>query len=477
MVEGAPPPSVSHRYAKVPHLWALGVGSVIAGNYYGWQATLIAGFNGMLIITAFVTVLYVLLAFSVAEMAAMLPTGGGPYVFTLHGIGPRAAFFAGVAETIKIVVTVGTSFYMIFLYLDALFGLDADYSPLWWILFAGLFIGLNVLGIQVMFRVQVVATLLCVLVLVVFYVGAATKLDYNKWVVQQDMTYSSWSDSIQGISFALWFYFGIEELPLAVEETINPEKNIPRGLAVSMLTLIVLAFSTITFSCLIDPGAAGMYEAAAPLVVGYRSVFGDTTTTSYFTWITVVGIITSTYTFVFYMGRLLFAIARDGYFPQFLAKENPTNGTPYMALITGGAVALLVDIVLYYTIGDVHLGAVVINLALIGGLVSYILQLVSFIRLRLYHPELPRPYRSPFGVAGAVLCLAMCAIVLASIVYSGISGSDFLASVVGAIVIFALSTIYFFHTVKPRLERRHASATPSHVKLRESLLSVASINA
>lgn len=472
MVEGVVH-SESHRYAKVPHLWALGVGAVIGGDFYGWQATLIAGFSGMLIIMAFVTVLYVLLAFSIAEMSAMMPTGGGPYVFSLHGIGPRAAFFAGLAETLKVVVTVGTTFYTIFVYLDALFGLGSNYGPLWWALFAGVFIGLNIMGVEATFRVQVFATLLSVLMLVIFYVGAATQLDYNKWVVQQDMQYSNWSDSIQGISFGLWFYFGIEELPLAAEETINPEKNMPRGLMASILTLIVLSFATAIFSCTIDPGALGMYEAAAPLVVGYRSVFGDTTTTSWFTWITVIGIISSTHSFVFCMGRLLYAIARDGYFPEFLTKTHPTRGSAYMALITGGVFALIVDIVLHYAIGDVHLGSVLIDLALIGGLISYTFQLVSFIMLRINEPDRHRPYRSPFGVPGAVLCLVLCAISLFSIIYSGASSNDFRASVIVAIVVFALGTVYFFKSVKPRLESK-AIKSPAQIKeMRESLLSKA----
>lgn len=95
----------THRYAKVPQLWALGVGTVIGGDFYGWQSTLIAGFYGMLIIMAFVTVLYTLLSFSIAELSATIPSGGGPYVFSLHGIGPRAAYFAGLAETTSSMLT------------------------------------------------------------------------------------------------------------------------------------------------------------------------------------------------------------------------------------------------------------------------------------------------------------------------------------------------------------------------------------
>ncbi|KAF1318366.1 Amino acid/polyamine transporter, partial [Globisporangium splendens] len=461
----------SHRYAKVPHLWALGVGAVIGGDFYGWQSTLIAGYLGLLVILAFVTVLYVLLSFSIAEMSSMMPTGGGPYVFSLHGIGPRAAFFAGLAETLKVVVTVATTFYTIFLYLDALFGLGSDYSPLWWVLFATVFVGLNVMGVEASFRVQVFATLLSVFMLVIFYVGAATKLDYNRWVVQQDWEFTNWSDAIKGVSFGLWFYFGIEELPLAAEETIEPEKNMPRGLVASILTLVVLSFCTATFSTFIDPGAVGMYQSTAPLVLGYQSVFGDTTTTSYFTWITVIGIISSTHSFVFCMGRLLFAIARDGFFPEFLTKVHPTRGSAYAALIAGGVVSQVIAIVLHFVIGDVRLGGVLINLALIGGLISYAFQLTSYILLRMREPERLRPYKSPFGVPGAVLCLALCVAALAAIVYSGASDRDFRASLAAAVILFALGTLYFLKSVQPRLQKQ-GRASPTRIKeMRETLIS------
>lgn len=466
----------THRYAKVPQLWALGVGTVIGGDFYGWQSTLIAGFYGMLIIMAFVTVLYTLLSFSIAELSATIPSGGGPYVFSLHGIGPRAAYFAGLAETIKVIATVSTTFYSIFLYLDALFDIGIDYSPLWWIGFNVLFVALNIMGVVASFRVQVFATLLSMIMLIVFYVGAATQMDFDKWVATQDWEFKSWSDSIQGISFGLWFYFGIEELPLAVEETIEPEKNMPRGLAASMITLIIVSFCTAIFSSLIEPGAQAVFQSTAPLVVGYQSVFGDTTITSYFTWITVIGIISSTHSFVYCMGRLLFAIARDGYLPQFLTKVHPTRGSAYAALITGGVVNQALAIILRYTVGYARLGPVLMNLALFGALISYTFQLVSFIMLRVKEPDRPRPYRSPFGVPGAVLCLVLCAVSLFAIVYSGTSSKDFLVAVVTATTLFAIGTLYFFLRVQPRLASGTGGASsPAALKvMRQNLLSAQS---
>ncbi|GAB9466921.1 hypothetical protein Gpo141_00004284 [Globisporangium polare] len=452
--------TTSHRFAKAPHLWALGVGAVISGDFFGWQAAMVAGFDGLLVILSIVTVLYVLLSFSIAELSTTLPAGGGPYIFALHGIGRSAAFFAGLAESLKVVVTCAVVVTGIGSYLNQLLGLGEDYAPLWWCLFYVLFVILNVLGVELSFRIQLVATLLSVALLLVFYVAAIPKVSYDQWVVQQDWQFPEGLDGmIKGLSFALWFYLGIEELPLAVEDTIEPEKNMPLGLVSSIGTLVVLSYCTVIFNSMIYPGAAVISTSGSPLLDGYKSVFGDNSTTSGFTWLLIVGLICSFHSFIYCMGRLLFAIARDGFFPRALTKVSK-HGTAYVALIAGSAIGLVVALLLHFIIGDVRLGSVLINLALIGALVSYAFQLVAFIRLRWNEPDRHRPYKSPFGVPGAMLCLVLCALALFSIIYSGVQSTDFLASVIGGIIIFALGGVYYFHAVKPHLGAAKAIRDP-----------------
>jgi ethanolamine permease len=461
---------VGHRYAKAPHLWALGVGAVISGDFFGWQAGLIAGFDGLLIILAIVTVLYVLLSFSIAELSTTVPANGGPYVFALHAIGPRAAFVAGLAESLKVVITGAVIVTGIGSYLAQLLDLDAKYGPIWWAIFYVAFVALNAVGVEMTFRVQAVATLLSVLLLLVFYVGAATKVSYDDWVVAREMQYTGWDGAIKGFSFTLWFFLGIEELPLAVEETIEPGKNMPRGLLSSIVTLTVLSFATVIFNAMISPGADVIAASVSPLLEGYKTVFGDNSTTSGFTWLLIVGLIASFHSFIFCMGQLLYAIARDGFLPQVLTIRHKTRDTAYMALIIGSVIGYVVTVVLHFAIGDTRLGSVLINLALIGAVVSYSMQLASFIRLRVTEPERERPYRSPFGVPGAVVCMALCAVALFSIIYSGTSSYEFLASVIGGIVYFLVGFVYFLLRVQPRLG---ANALASAKDMRENLLSSA----
>lgn len=95
----------NNRFATAKHLIALGVGSVISGDYFGWQNALIGGILGLILAVIPTVIMYVLLCLSISELSTMLPTTGGPYVFALHAFGRRAAYFAGLAEALKVVVT------------------------------------------------------------------------------------------------------------------------------------------------------------------------------------------------------------------------------------------------------------------------------------------------------------------------------------------------------------------------------------
>ncbi|RLN98875.1 hypothetical protein BBJ28_00014493 [Nothophytophthora sp. Chile5] len=469
-----PKTTTSRRSATAPQLWALGIGAVISGEYYGWQSSLVAGFNGMLIVLSMMTVLYVMLAFSLAELSSTIPAGGGPYIFALHSIGPRAAFFSGLAETLKVIAVNSSTFYTIYSYLQALFNVDEKYAPLFFVAFGFIFGSLNIFGVQASFRMQACSTTLCVILLLIMFFSAIPHVDYNRWVVQEDWKYTDLSSAIEAIPYAMWFYLGIEELPLASDETIEPEKNIPRGLFMCIVTLVILSFGTATFSSLISPGAAAMADVSAPLVTSFQTIFGNGATTTFFKWMTVIALCSSPNSYVYFMGQLLFAIAKDGYYPKFLAYEHPTRGTAVGALLFGTISCVMIAVVLHYAIGDDDLGSVLINLTLLGALISYIFQLLSFVFLRYRQPDRPRPYRSPFGLPGAFVGLLLCFISIFAILYTSVTDTIFLASIVVTVLVFIAGTIYFLKCVQPLIENKTLGSPNPTKDMNENLLSARS---
>jgi ethanolamine permease len=67
------------RHARVWSLWALGVGAVISGDFFGWNFGLAYGFGGLLVATLIITVMFFGLCWSIAEMSPALPHTGGAY--------------------------------------------------------------------------------------------------------------------------------------------------------------------------------------------------------------------------------------------------------------------------------------------------------------------------------------------------------------------------------------------------------------
>ena len=63
------------------------------------------------------------------------------------------------------------------------------------------------------------------------------------------------SSALVELPFALWLYLGIEQLPLAAEESHDPKRDMPRGILYGLVTLIVVSFLTVVLSAGIAPGS------------------------------------------------------------------------------------------------------------------------------------------------------------------------------------------------------------------------------
>jgi len=167
-------------YAGVWSLWALGVGAVISGHYSGWNLGLATGgWGGMFVATIIIAVMYLGLTFSIAEMSPALPHTGAAYSFARTAMGPWGGFVTGLCENVEYVLTPAVIVFFIGSYLGAIFGTPAAFQPVWWIGGYILFVGLNVVGVELSFRVTLVVTLMALAVLAVFWIFAIPLVDFS----------------------------------------------------------------------------------------------------------------------------------------------------------------------------------------------------------------------------------------------------------------------------------------------------------
>jgi ethanolamine permease len=76
-------------------LWAIAVGLVISGEYFGWNLGWAqAGPVGMLVATLVVTVLYITFILSFTELTTAIPQAGGPFDYAHQALGPLGGLVA-----------------------------------------------------------------------------------------------------------------------------------------------------------------------------------------------------------------------------------------------------------------------------------------------------------------------------------------------------------------------------------------------
>lgn len=93
-----------------------------------------------------------------------------------------------------------------------------------------------------------------------------------------------------------------------------------------------------------------------------------------------------------------FSLSRAGYFPRVLSLTHKTRHTPHVALVVGALLGFAVACAIRALGTGSPVGAVLLNMAVFGAVLSYVLQMASYVLLRRRHPDLPRPYRSPLGM-------------------------------------------------------------------------------
>lgn len=445
------------RYAGVFSLWALGVGAVISGQFSGWNFGLAFGWGSMLVATVIITVMYLGLTYSIAEMSPALPHTGGAYSFARSAMGPWGGFVTGVAENIEYVLTPAVVVFFIGSYMGAILETGPELQPLYWVGGYVIFLALNLFGVALSFRVTVVVTLLALACLAVFYVSAIGQFDFTKNAMNIDYVDGApvelpegggpWFPAgIHGIlaalPFAVWLYLAIEQLPLAAEETQDPKRDMPKGILLAMFTLIVSAFLVLTLNSGVAPGSFGLSTSGEPLLDGFRTLFGSDLA-KILALVAIMGLIASFHAIIYAFGRQIYSLSRAGYFPRGLSVTSGTHKTPTAALIAGSVLGLGVMLVIWFIYGaetgGAFIGAALLNMAVFGAMISYVMQGVSFILLRVKMPNIERPYRSPFGILGAALTIVIAIVTI----YFQVTDPAFRDPVIGVAIYYAVTILYF----------------------------------
>jgi ethanolamine permease len=467
------------RHAGVWSLWALGVGAVISGHFSGWNLGLApGGWGGMLVATIIIAIMYLGLTFSLAEMSPAMPHTGGAYSFARTAFGPWGGFLTGLAENVEYVLTPAVIVFFIGEYVTAivatLLGVDAavltPYKPLFWLGGYTIFVLLNYLGVELSFKFSLIITLLALACLAVFYISAIPQADFHRWALNiasdgsqiadgnGPMFPFGWYGVLAALPFAVWLFLAIEQLPLAAEESVDPKRDMPKGILAGMFTLLLSAFLVLwlnssipvqkevvdaaTGAKSIEEGAFAIGKSGEPLLDGFKAIYGGEIATL-LAIVAVTGLIASFHTIIYAYGRQIYSLSRAGYFPRALSVTHGTRKTPHVALIVGALMGLGVMVAVWYSQGAEQgakvIGGTLLNMAVFGAMFSYVMQGLTYIKLKKDFATLERPYKSPLGVVGAGLTVIIAIVTL----FMQVQDPVYLNGILWVAAWFAIGILYF----------------------------------
>ncbi|KFI46373.1 amino acid permease [Bifidobacterium boum] len=438
------------RTAGAFGLWAIGIAAVVSGDFSGWNGGIAqAGWGGMFIAAIIVYVMYQCMLNSISEMASAMPHTGGAYSFARAAMGPWGGFFTGLAETVEYVMTAATIVYFSSAYADAIMenltGFSFDNRGLqwiWWLIIYIAFVIVNWMGAETSFRFAEVMSIAALAIVLIFGVGALAtgKADFSSLLNIKPTDGNSLflpygaGAIFYAMPFAMWLFLGIEQLPLAAEEVRDPEHNIPKASRWCIFTLGISALIIV----FLNPAVVGSKALAGsdePLLDGYRAILPGNIA-AVLSAFALIGLLASVQGIMFAYGRNLYSLSRAGYYPAFLSLTGKKK-TPYWGLIVGAIIGFAALFIIAY--GGSGAGSVVLNIAVWGAVLAYLLQMVSFVLLRKKLPDIKRPFVSPYGIPGA----AIAGLLAFSIFIAVLLNPDYRLAVYTMVAIYIIATVFF----------------------------------
>jgi len=397
-------------------LTLFGASFTAAGYFAPWSLGLDqAGWAGMLVAFAIVGLFYFCLLQCLAEMSAAIPSSGGGQAFANEAFGSIAGFAAGAAGVVQWICSAAALAVLLGTYVQSLIGVSATSVA---VAAYALFVGILLAGAGEAIVLTLISSLLALagaILFVWFTARAAAPAAFGALDVHSIRTGGVWL----ALPFGVTFFLGLEGVPLAAEEAVDPARDVPRGLHYALAIVAMLGCAVLLFGPA-GAGLAALRGSSEPILAGLAApgVGAPHAAVAAINIAAVAGLGTSLFGSLYACSRLVFAMARMRELPVTLSYLNRRQA-PVAGLIVPAAISALLAVS----------GALdqLIVVMVFCACVSYVTMFAAFIGLRRRRPEMARPYRVRGGAT-----VAICGIALGVAIFSSCILADPRWSAVGA---------------------------------------------
>jgi ethanolamine permease len=385
------------------HIWALGVGIVLVGQFMGWNFTIAKGGSlGSIIACWIIGILYISLIMFNTEMGSVMPEAGGQYSMAKYLLGPLAAFNVGMMLVFEYVMLAAADSLVVG---EILKTISPDIQSLPYIILSILSLTwLNYRGVHATLNLNIVLTGIAFITIIIllfstrFYSPSMSMIQLGAFT--NGLPYG-WIGILGAFQFGCWFYLGIEGTALAAEECRSTGRSLPVGAIVGLITLIIGA--TITWfvsSGLVPAEILGkstypLFDAAVATNQGIviKLLFIGT----------ILACLASANGCIADSSRAWYSMSRDSLIPATFSEIHPKYKTPYRAIV------FLMPISLAF--GFTGLLDQIITFSILSALLVYLLTAYMMIKFRRMYPigSIERGYTTPWHPFPALVVLILTA--------------------------------------------------------------------
>ena len=389
--------------------------SLVIGNMIGAGIFLIpaslAGFGSISILGwIFTAIGSLILAKIFSNLSKIIVNkSGGPYTYSKAGFGDFIGFLVAWGYWISVWVSnagvaiaiVGAlSFFFPVLETNSIMAVSVGLGMIWFLTWV------NSRGIKTSGRVQVVTTVLKLLPLVFVILIGIFFFDINNFPAF-NLTGESDIATIPVVAaITLYAFLGIECATIPAENVKNPEKTVPKATMYgTIIVTLVYIFGTVILFGILPVDI--LKDSPAPFAEAGKIIGGEFAGYFVATGAAISGI-GALNGWILISGQLPMAIAKDNMFPRIFKKEDK-NGTPYLGLIIGSALASVI-MLMNYSAGLVEQFTFIVNLTVLAVLIPYLFVAAAYIIIMIERKLHANNYIKTFVLGGLGFVFSVWAI-------------------------------------------------------------------
>jgi len=356
----SPSKTEMHRHLKLWDLILLGIGAMVGTGIFTITGTAAATLAGPALVVSIVisAICVSLSALFFAEFASRVPATGGAYSYLYVVLGEFPAWIAGwltIMEFMTAVSGVASGWAAYFKGLLSHYGISLpqalngtfnpehctyiDFLPILVIMLVTAVVLMNsktALRFNSILVVLKFSALALFILVGTWYIKPENWSDFAPFGFGQ--IYGGSTGIMAGASLMFFGFLGFESISMAVDEIQNPQKNIPRGIVLSLIIVTILyAMVTLILTGIVHYSKLNVDDAVA---FALRSI-GIGWAANYVSLVAIFTLITVCISMTYALSRMIYSLARDGLLPNTFKEVTKTSRVPKNATILTGLVSAI----------------------------------------------------------------------------------------------------------------------------------------